>query len=176
MSTESSVSTATWTRWLYKPWTQLILISFVCFCDPGMYNCTSFFSSPKSILHKPFSAISGIGGSGQLDPTVAANATVALLAATAIAALTVVPTIFDFIGPRGCLLISGWTYPLYAGSLLCYNRSCPLLIQSPIQTIHLTFRYQELHLRHCLRRDPRRGRGLPLDSPRRHHALLRSRT
>jgi len=93
-------------KWLYKPWTQLLLISFVCFCDPGMYN-----------------SISGIGGSGQLDPTVAANATVALLAATAVAALTVVPTLFDALGPRGCLLISGWTYPLYAGSLLCYNHT-----------------------------------------------------
>ncbi|KIJ24610.1 hypothetical protein M422DRAFT_39088 [Sphaerobolus stellatus SS14] len=94
------------TEWLYRPWTQLLLISFICFCDPGMYN-----------------SISGIGGSGQLDPTVAANATVALLAATAVAAFTVVPTVFDVLGPRGCLLLSGWTYPLYAGSLLCYNHT-----------------------------------------------------
>ncbi|THH12989.1 hypothetical protein EW146_g7186 [Bondarzewia mesenterica] len=70
-----------------------------------------------------YNSISGIGGSGQLDPTVAANATVALLAATAVAAFTVVPTTFDILGPRGCLLISGWTYPLYAGSLLCYNHT-----------------------------------------------------
>lgn len=81
----------------------------------------SFF---KQISHLTgFLAISGIGGSGQLDPTVAANATVALLAATAIAAITFVPTAFDWLGPRGCLLASGWTYPLYAGSLLCYNRT-----------------------------------------------------
>ena len=39
-----------------------------------------------------YNSISGIGGSGQLDSTVAANATVALLAATAVAALTVVPS------------------------------------------------------------------------------------
>lgn len=44
------------------PWTQIILISFICFCCPGMYN-----------------ALGGLGGSGQVDPTVAANATVALL-------------------------------------------------------------------------------------------------
>ncbi|KIM82167.1 hypothetical protein PILCRDRAFT_97462 [Piloderma croceum F 1598] len=92
------------TSWLYRPWTQLLLISFVCFCDPGMYN-----------------SISGIGGSGQLDPTVAANTTVALFSATAATAFTIVPTLFDYLGPRGCLLISGWTYPLYSGSLLCYN-------------------------------------------------------
>lgn len=52
----------------------------------------------------------------------AANATVALLAATAGTALTIVPPLFDKIGPRGCLLIGGWTYPLYSAALLCYNR------------------------------------------------------
>lgn len=42
-----------------------------------------------------YNAISGLGGSGQLDSTVAANATVALLAATAASALFFVPPIFD---------------------------------------------------------------------------------
>lgn len=42
-----------------------------------------------------YNAISGLGGSGQLDSTVAANATVALLAATAASALTLVPPVFD---------------------------------------------------------------------------------
>jgi hypothetical protein len=42
-----------------------------------------------------YNAIGGLGGSGQLDSTVAANATVALLAATAASALTLVPPIFD---------------------------------------------------------------------------------
>ncbi|KAF9457984.1 major facilitator superfamily domain-containing protein [Collybia nuda] len=85
---------------------QILLISVVCFCCPGMYN-----------------AITGIGGSGQLDSTVAANATVALFVASAASALTVVPPVFDMIGLRACLLIGGWTYPLYAGSLLCYNHT-----------------------------------------------------
>ncbi|KIJ22882.1 hypothetical protein M422DRAFT_57035 [Sphaerobolus stellatus SS14] len=70
-----------------------------------------------------YNSIIGIGGSGQSDLTVAANATVALLAATAVVAFTVVPTVFDVLGLRGCLLLSGWTYPLYAGSLLCYNHT-----------------------------------------------------
>ncbi|KAF9459956.1 major facilitator superfamily domain-containing protein [Collybia nuda] len=95
---------------VYEVWrtpiSQILLISVVCFCCPGMYN-----------------AISGIGGSGQLDPTVAANATVALLAATAASALTLVPPVFDMLGPRACLLIGGWTYPLYSGALLCYNHT-----------------------------------------------------
>lgn len=51
-----------WYRLAVNAWTQIVLVSLVCFCLPGMYN-----------------AISGMGGSGQLDPTVAANASVALL-------------------------------------------------------------------------------------------------
>ncbi|KAJ5668690.1 MFS transporter [Penicillium macrosclerotiorum] len=85
-------------------WFQILLISFICFCCPGMYN-----------------ALTGLGGSGQVDQTVAANATVALLAATAGTALFVVGPIFDRVGPRVCLLLGGWTYPLYSGSLLCFN-------------------------------------------------------
>ncbi|KAL3465738.1 hypothetical protein BJX64DRAFT_296997 [Aspergillus heterothallicus] len=88
------------------PWSQIILISFICFCCPGMYN-----------------ALSGLGGSGQVDSTVAANANVALLSATAATALFVVGPIFDYVGPRVCLLLGGWTYPLYAGSLLCFNKT-----------------------------------------------------
>ncbi|GIK05045.1 hypothetical protein Aspvir_009144 [Aspergillus viridinutans] len=87
-------------------WSQIILISLICFCCPGMYN-----------------ALSGLGGSGQVDPTIAANATVALLAATAATALFVVGPIFDRVGPRVCLLIGGWTYSLYSGSLLCFNHT-----------------------------------------------------
>ncbi|KAJ5280700.1 hypothetical protein N7478_006072 [Penicillium angulare] len=85
-------------------WFQILLISFICFCCPGMYN-----------------ALTGLGGSGQVDQTVAANATVALLAATAGTALFVVGPIFNRVGPRVCLLLGGWTYPLYSGSLLCFN-------------------------------------------------------
>ncbi|KAJ5316512.1 hypothetical protein PENANT_c019G04851 [Penicillium antarcticum] len=92
----------------YKIWThcwfQIILMSFICFCCPGMYN-----------------ALTGLGGSGQVNQAVAANATVALLAATAATALFVVGPIFERIGPRACLLLGGWTYPLYSGSLLCFN-------------------------------------------------------
>ncbi|KAJ5700977.1 MFS general substrate transporter [Penicillium malachiteum] len=85
-------------------WFQILLISFICFCCPGMYN-----------------ALTGLGGSGQVNQTVAANATVALLAATAATALFVVGPIFNRVGPRVCLLLGGWAYPLYSGSLLCFN-------------------------------------------------------
>ncbi|KAJ5585609.1 MFS transporter [Penicillium hispanicum] len=85
-------------------WFQILLMSFICFCCPGMYN-----------------ALTGLGGSGQVNQTVAANATVAMLAATAATALFVVGPIFDRVGPRVCILLGGWTYPLYSGSLLCFN-------------------------------------------------------
>ncbi|GAP89459.1 putative major facilitator superfamily general substrate transporter [Rosellinia necatrix] len=86
------------------PWTQILLISAICFCLPGIYN-----------------ALSGIGGSGQVDPTVAANATVALLSTTAATALFIAGPIFSWVGPRICFLIGGWTYALYTGSLLHFN-------------------------------------------------------
>lgn len=91
------------------PWTQIILISMICFCCPGMYN-----------------ALSGLGGSGQVDPTVAANANVALLSATAGTALIIGGPVFTRTGPRICFLLGGWTYALYSGSLLNFNRELSL--------------------------------------------------
>lgn len=69
-----------------------------------------------------FNALSGLGGSGQVDSTVAANANVALLSTTAVAALFIVGPIFSFVGPKICFLMGGWTYALYSGSLLSFNR------------------------------------------------------
>ncbi|KJZ78179.1 hypothetical protein HIM_02217 [Hirsutella minnesotensis 3608] len=88
-----------------RPWTQILLISFICFCLPGMYN-----------------ALTGLGGSGQVDSTIAANATVAMLSTTAATALFIVGPIFSFAGPRLCLLAGAWAYPFYSGSLLDFNR------------------------------------------------------
>ncbi|KAL0933227.1 major facilitator superfamily transporter [Colletotrichum truncatum] len=88
------------------PWTQILLISFICFCLPGMFN-----------------ALTGLGGSGQVDSTVAANAQVALLSTTAVAALFIVGPIFTFVGPKICFLLGGWTYALYSGSLLSFNHN-----------------------------------------------------
>ncbi|OAA57758.1 Major facilitator superfamily domain, general substrate transporter [Cordyceps fumosorosea ARSEF 2679] len=93
-------------RFYAHPWTQIMLISVICFCLPGMYN-----------------ALTGIGGSGQVDPTVAANATVALLATTAATSLLIVGPVFTLTGPRVCFLLGGWAYALYSGSLLHFNHS-----------------------------------------------------
>ncbi|KIW27170.1 hypothetical protein, variant [Cladophialophora immunda] len=68
-----------------------------------------------------YNALGGLGGSGQVDPTVAANATVALLSATAGTALFIVGPLFSYTGPRICFLLGGWTYALYSGSLLNFN-------------------------------------------------------
>jgi MFS family permease len=89
----------------HDPWFQIILVSFISFCNPGMYN-----------------ALTGMGGSGQVDSTVSANANVATHACTAGAALFVVGTFYKYMGPRISLLVGGWTYALYAGALLNSDR------------------------------------------------------
>ena len=93
-------------RCLHDPWTQIILISLISFCNPGMYN-----------------ALTGMGGSGQVDSTVAANSNVATHACTAGAALFLVGAFYKYMGPRLSLLLGGWTYALYAGSLLNFNNT-----------------------------------------------------
>ena len=90
----------------HDPWFQIFLISFIAFCNPGMYN-----------------ALTGMGGAGQVNSTVAANSTVATHACTAGAALLIVGAFYKYLGPRSSLLIGGWTYALYAGSLLHFNRT-----------------------------------------------------
>ena len=53
----------------YNPYTQVIMLGFVCFMGPGLFN-----------------ALSGLGGGGQLDATTSANANSALYATFAVAA------------------------------------------------------------------------------------------
>lgn len=89
----------------HDPWLQIGLVSFISFCNPGMYN-----------------ALTGMGGSGQVDSTVSANANVATHACTAGTALLVVGTFYKYLGPRVSLLVGGWTYALYAGALLNSDR------------------------------------------------------
>lgn len=101
-----------------------------------------FEDADAVFLTQMYNALTGIGGSGQVDGTVAANANVALLSAMAGTALFVVGPIFDRIGPRACLLIGGWTYPLYSGSLLCFNRRC-CTIYILLSKLMLVSRYGE---------------------------------
>ncbi|RDA95782.1 hypothetical protein CP533_5175 [Ophiocordyceps camponoti-saundersi (nom. inval.)] len=99
-------STSTLVQIYSLPWTQILLISFICFCLPGMYN-----------------ALAGLGGCGQVDSSVAANATVAMLSTMAITSLFIAGPLFAWAGPRLSLMAGGWTYALYSGSLLNFNRT-----------------------------------------------------
>lgn len=91
-------------KFINRPWVQVWIISFVAFCCPGMYN-----------------ALSGMGGSGQVDPTIAANASVALLSTGAATGVFICGPLVTLIGPKWSLAIGSWAYALYSGGLLNYN-------------------------------------------------------
>ncbi|KJF60689.1 MFS transporter [Coccidioides immitis RS] len=92
-------SPASWYMITYSnAWFQVVLISFICFCCPGQLRAYS---------SEMYNALTGLGGSGQVDETVVANA-------------NLVP-IFSIIGPRACWFLGGWTYGLYSASLLNFN-------------------------------------------------------
>ncbi|RDA88571.1 hypothetical protein CP532_5838 [Ophiocordyceps camponoti-leonardi (nom. inval.)] len=105
-SRHKTVSLSTLIQIYSLPWTQILLISVICFCLPGMYN-----------------ALAGLGGCGQVDSSVAANATVAMLSTMAITSLFIAGPLFAWAGPRLSLMAGGWTYALYSGSLLNFNRT-----------------------------------------------------
>ncbi|XP_021858677.2 UNC93-like protein 1 [Spinacia oleracea] len=86
-----------------SPLIQVILIGFVCFCCPGMFN-----------------ALSGMGGGGQVDHTAANNANTALYTTFAVFGI-LGGGIYNLLGPRLTLLAGCSTYVLYAGSFLSYN-------------------------------------------------------
>lgn len=70
-----------------------------------------------------YNALSGLGGSGQVNSTVAANGNVALLSCTAATALFFAGPLFSLVGPKITFLLGGWTYALYSGSLLNFNHT-----------------------------------------------------
>ncbi|KAL7147245.1 hypothetical protein ABFS83_06G095600 [Erythranthe nasuta] len=86
-----------------SPLVQVVLIGFVCFCCPGMFN-----------------ALSGMGGGGQVDPTAANNANTALYTTFAVFGV-LGGGIYNILGPQLTLLGGCSTYVLYAGSFLYYN-------------------------------------------------------
>lgn len=82
---------------------QIVLLSFIIFLTPGCFN-----------------AITGIGGSGIEDHSVADNASVALYSTFATVGM-IGGVICNIIGPRYCLLFGGTGYFVYTASLLCYH-------------------------------------------------------
>lgn len=91
--------------WYASPKIQLLMVALVCFMCPGMYN-----------------ALTGLGGSGQLDPSVQNRASTALYSVFAVIAFFS-GTFANVIGVKVTMSIGGLGYCLYAASFLCYNHT-----------------------------------------------------
>lgn len=83
---------------------QIIMLAFVVFMTPGMYN-----------------SLTGIGASIS-DVTTSNNAQVALYSTFASIGFFG-GTICNMVGPRACLIFGGFGYALYSGSLLCFQHT-----------------------------------------------------
>ena len=89
--------------WYASPASQLALVAFVCFLCPGMFN-----------------ALSGLGGGGQVDATVANNAGIALNATFSVVAFFA-GSICNRIGIKLTLSLGGLGYFIYSAAFLSYN-------------------------------------------------------
>lgn len=91
--------------WYASPKVQLLMVAFVCFLCPGMYN-----------------AISGLGAGGQVNPKPADNASVALNSTFAVFAFFA-GTFTNKLGIKLTLSFGGIGYSIYTASLLCYSHT-----------------------------------------------------
>ncbi|KAF2832183.1 MFS general substrate transporter [Ophiobolus disseminans] len=92
-----------------SPETQLILVSFVCFLCPGMFN-----------------ALNGLGGSGQLGEAshvAASTASNSALYATFAVVGFFAGTVTNVLGIRIALSFGGLGYCVYVSSFLCFNHT-----------------------------------------------------
>ncbi|KAF4989367.1 hypothetical protein F66182_16655, partial [Fusarium sp. NRRL 66182] len=95
-----------WTfPWYASPETQLLMVSFVCFLCPGMYN-----------------AVSGLGGGGQVNFRDVNNANTALYSTFSVVGFFA-GSIANKIGLKLTLSFGGFGYFLYVASLLSYNHN-----------------------------------------------------
>ncbi|KAF2761391.1 MFS general substrate transporter [Pseudovirgaria hyperparasitica] len=107
------------TTWMYKKirigsWTapyyaspsvQLVIVSFVCFLCPGMFN-----------------ALSGMGGGGQVDPDAANKANIALYSTFAGVGFFA-GTITNTVGIKAALAFGGLGYSIYVASFLSFSHT-----------------------------------------------------
>jgi len=84
---------------------QIILVGFICFLCPGMFN-----------------ALNGMGGGGQLDETVSAKANTGLNSTFAIVGFFA-GTFLNYFGAKITIALGGLGYAVYAGSYLSYNHN-----------------------------------------------------
>ncbi|KAI8320577.1 MFS general substrate transporter [Martensiomyces pterosporus] len=85
--------------------TQVVLVGFVCFLCPGMFN-----------------ALNGMGGGGQMDRTTGNDANTALYC-TFIVFGILGGSIVNLFGVRWTIAASGLTYALYSGSYIYLNHT-----------------------------------------------------
>ncbi|KAI1759071.1 MFS general substrate transporter [Hypoxylon sp. FL1150] len=91
--------------WYASPKVQLLMVALVCFMCPGMYN-----------------ALGGLGGGGQVDPTVQDHASTALYSVFAVVAFFS-GSVANKLGVKATLAFGGLGYCLYAGSFLSFNHN-----------------------------------------------------
>ncbi|KAF2191097.1 MFS general substrate transporter [Zopfia rhizophila CBS 207.26] len=89
--------------WFASPPVQLVIVSFVCFMCPGMFN-----------------ALNGMGGGGQLDHRANNKANTALYSTFAVVGFFA-GTFTNKLGIRTALSFGGIGYSIYVGSYLSYN-------------------------------------------------------
>jgi len=92
-----------WKGIYYSPYTQVVMLGFVCFMGPGLFN-----------------ALTGLGGGGQVNETTGANANVALYSTFATLAFFS-GSINNVLGSRLTLQLGTTGYALYIGSYLSLN-------------------------------------------------------
>ncbi|PGG96089.1 hypothetical protein GX51_07984 [Blastomyces parvus] len=88
-----------------SPTSQLLLVSFVCFLCPGMFN-----------------ALNGLGGGGQQDAHAVNVGNTALYSTFSVIGFAA-GSIANRVGLRWTLLFGGFGYFLYVGSMLSYNHN-----------------------------------------------------
>ncbi|KAI5799921.1 major facilitator superfamily domain-containing protein [Geopyxis carbonaria] len=87
------------------PIAQVVLMGFICFMCPGMFN-----------------ALNGMGGGGQIDGSVNAKTQTALYSTFAVFGFTA-GTFLNYFGARSTLAFGGIGYSVYAASYLSYNHT-----------------------------------------------------
>lgn len=91
--------------WYASPTVQLLMVSFVCFLCPGMFN-----------------ALSGLGGGGQLDASANSAANTALNSVFAVVAFFA-GTFANRLGLRLTMAFGGIGYCIYAAAFLSYSHN-----------------------------------------------------